>query len=66
MNIKRKLGFLGDSSGKKQNKQTNKQTKIPNNAGDEKDPCFDPWVGKIPWRRAWKPIPVFLPGEFHG
>ena len=27
---------------------------------------FDPWVGKIPWRRAWQPIPVFLPGESHG
>ena len=26
---------------------------------------FYPWVGKIPWRRAWQPIPVFLPGEFH-
>ena len=26
---------------------------------------FDPWVGKIPWRRAWQPIPVFLPGESH-
>ena len=25
----------------------------------------DPWVGKIPWRRAWLPIPVFLPGESH-
>ena len=24
---------------------------------------FYPWVGKIPWRRAWQPIPVFLPGE---
>ena len=23
---------------------------------------FDPWVGKIHWRRAWQPIPVFLPG----
>ena len=22
--------------------------------------------GKIPWRRAWKPTPVFLPGESHG
>ena len=21
------------------------------------------WVGKIPWRRAWQPTPVFLPGE---
>ena len=27
---------------------------------------FDPWVGKIPWRRAWQPTLVFLPGEFHG
>ena len=27
---------------------------------------FDPWVGKIPWRRAWQPTPVLLPGEFHG
>ena len=24
---------------------------------------FDPWVGKIPGRRAWQPTPVFLPGE---
>ena len=24
---------------------------------------FHPWVTKIPWRRAWQPIPVFLPGE---
>ena len=27
---------------------------------------FNPWVGKIPWRRAWQPPPVFLPGESHG
>ena len=24
-----------------------------------------PGVGKIPWRRAWQPTPIFLPGEFH-
>ena len=24
------------------------------------------WVGKIPWRRAWQPSLVFLPGESHG
>ena len=29
-------------------------------------PGFDPWVGKIPWRRKWQPTPVFLPGESHG
>ena len=27
---------------------------------------FNPWVGKIPWRRNWQPTPVFLPGELHG
>ena len=27
---------------------------------------FDPWVGKIAWRRKWQPTPVFLPGESHG
>ena len=26
----------------------------------------DPWVGKILWRRARQPIPVFLPRESHG
>ena len=25
-----------------------------------------PWVGKTPWRGAWQPTRVFLPGEFHG
>ena len=27
---------------------------------------FDPWLGKIPWRRKWQPTPVFLPREPHG
>ena len=27
---------------------------------------MDPWVRKIPWRRAWQPTPVFLLGESHG
>ena len=27
---------------------------------------FDPWVGKIPWRRKWQPTPVFLPGKAYG
>ena len=29
-------------------------------------PRFDPWVGKIPWRRKWQPTPVLLPEESHG
>ena len=31
-----------------------------------RSPRFNPWVGKIPWRREWLPAPVFLPGEPHG
>ena len=38
---------------------------LPANAGDKRH-GFDHWVGKIPWRRAWQPTPIFLPGESHG
>ena len=31
------------------------------NAGDIRD--FNPWVGKIPWRGAWQPTLVVIPGE---
>ena len=27
---------------------------------------FDPWVGKILWRRKWQSTLIFLPGKFHG
>ena len=43
-------GFPGGSDG----------DKFTCNSGDL---GFNPWVGKIPWRRAWKPTPVFLLGE---
>ena len=36
---------------------------LPANVGDV---GFDPWVGKVVWRRRWKPTPAFLPGESHG
>ena len=29
-------------------------------------PGFDPFIGKIPWRREWLPTPVFWPGESPG
>ena len=29
-------------------------------------PGFDPWVGKIPWRREWQPTPLLLPVKSHG
>ena len=35
-------------------------------AGDKGQEVQDPWVKKFPWRRAWQPTPVFLPGESHG
>ena len=27
---------------------------------------FNPWVGKLPWRKKWQPTPVFLPGKSYG
>ena len=33
---------------------------------DCKESRFDPWVGKIPWRKEWLSTPVFLPGKSHG
>ena len=27
---------------------------------------FNPWVGKIPWKKKWRPTPVFLTGKSHG
>ena len=40
---------------------------LPPNARRHRRCRFDPWVGKILWRRRkWQPIPVFLPGESHG
>ena len=38
---------------------------MPVNAGDT-GLRFDPWIRKIPWRRAWQSPPVYLPGESHG
>ena len=37
----------------------------PANAGNVRH-GFAPWVRKIPWRKAWQPTPVSLPGESHG
>ena len=36
------------------------------NLSEMQRPRFNPWVGKIPWRRDWIPTPVFLPGESDG
>ena len=47
-------GFLGGASGKEL--QPMQETRD----------VGSPRVRKIPWRRAWQPTPVFLPGESHG
>ena len=50
------LGFPGGTSGK----ELSCQCRRPKRPGSK------PWVGKILWRRAQQPTPVFLPGESHG
>ena len=39
---------------------------LPANERALKKLRLDPWVGKIPWRRAWQPTLVSLPGDSHG
>ena len=38
----------------------------PASVGVVKIHGFNHWIWKVPWRRAWQPTPVFLPGESHG
>ena len=56
MTLTLKSGFPGGASGKEPACQGRRQKRLR----------FDPWVGKIPWRRACQPTPVFWPGEFLG
>ena len=49
-------GFPGGSSGKESTCQCKRCKRC----------WFDPLVSKTPWRRAWQPTAVFLPGESHG
>ena len=48
-----KMGFLGGTSGKESVCQFRRHERCR----------FDPWVGKIRWRRKWQPTPVFLTGK---
>ena len=56
MEVQLFTGFPGAASGKELACQCRRS----------KRHRFDPWVGKIPWRRKWQPTPVFLSGELHG
>ena len=50
------LGFPGGASGKEPACQCRRCNRLG----------FEPWVRKVPWRRAWQRTPVFLLGESHG
>ena len=54
--MKYKMSFPGGASGNEPGCQCRRR----------KRHRFEPWVGKILWRRARQPTPVFLPGESHG
>ena len=47
------VGFPGGASGKEPTCQCKRQRRCG----------FSAWAGKVPWRRAWQPTPLFLPGE---
>ena len=49
------LGFPGDINGKEPTCQCRRHRRRQ----------FELCIRKIPWRRAWQPTPVFLPGESH-
>ena len=49
-------GFPGGSVGKKPACQCRRHKRCH----------FDPWCRKMPWKRAWQPTAVFLPGESQG
>ena len=51
--IGKTTGFPGGSDGKASGLQCGR-------------PEFNPWVGKILWRRQWHPTPVLWPGKSHG
>ena len=42
------------------------QVKNPLAMQEMQETRFDPWVRKIPWRRARQPTAVFLPGKSQG
>ena len=52
-----RMGFLSGSVVKKIHPQCRRDTG---------DGGLIPGSGRPPWRRAWQPTPIFLPGKFHG
>ena len=54
------VGMIMDFPGGASDKEPACQCRTPKRYG------FDSWIGKSPWRRAWQPTPVLLPGKSHG
>ena len=50
------LDFPGGASGQESTCQCRRHKRLG----------FDPWVGRMPWRRTQQPTPVSLPGKSHG
>ena len=57
---------MKESSTKKDTSFLTTTTSLPpHKAEDAKRHRFEPWVGKIPWRRRWQSTLVFLPEKSH-
>ena len=58
--------------GVSRQKQCSHPLDFPGGSDDKESACscarpgFNPWVGKISWRRKWQPTPVSMPRKFHG
>ena len=50
------IGFLGGAGGKEPTSQCRRHKRYG----------INPWVGEIPWKLAWQPTLVLLPGKSHG
>ena len=55
LNLRMAKGYPDGSSGKEFTCQSSRNRRCG----------FNPWVRKIPWRRAWQSTPIFLPGKSH-
>ena len=74
--VQQKLAaFQSNYTSIKKQVQNNRNGGFPSATSGKEPACqcrrykrcgFDPWVRKIPWRRARQPTSVFLPGESHG
>ena len=70
-----RVRLSSQSQGQCQGIPTEKIVRFPSGRRGKESTCqcrtlrtcgFHPWVGEIPWRRAWLPSPGFLPGESYG